>query len=66
MKLYNVPRHTKIRLISTESGPPASIDPQVGEEYMFHHCDGMYSLCYDSEKNRVHLPGWSEVEIIND
>ena len=62
MKLYQVPRNTKVRLKSTESGPPASIDPEVGEVYSFKHVDGMYSLCYDSEGHMVHLPAWSEVE----
>jgi len=64
MKLYQVPNNTIVRLKSTESGPPASIEPEVGEEYMFKHCDGMYSLCYDSKSNIVHLPAWSEVEVV--
>ena len=64
MKLYDVPNNTKVCLKSTETGPPASIDPQVGEVYTFHHLDGMYSLCYDADGERVHLPAWSEVEII--
>lgn len=65
MKLYELSkRKIKVRLKSTESGPPASIEPVVGEEYMFQHCDGMYSLCYDSEGRIVHLPAWSEVEVV--
>lgn len=64
MKLYNVPNNTTVRLKSTESGPPASIDPQVGKVYLFDHLDGMYSYCKDSDGNVVHLPAWSEVEVI--
>jgi len=64
MKLYEVPRNTKIRLKSTESDPPASIEPRVGEVYTFKHCDGMYSVCYDSMGNMLHLPAWSEVEVV--
>ena len=29
----------------------------------FDHIDGMYSLCY-TEGNVVHLPAWTEVEIV--
>ena len=64
MKLYEVPNNTKVRLKSTESGPPASINPVVGGEYTFKHCDGMYSLCYDSDGKIVHLPAWAKVEVI--
>lgn len=65
MKLYEVPNHSKVRLKSTESGPPASIDPKVGEVYTFKHIDGMYSLCYDLDGKRIHLPAWSEVEVVS-
>jgi len=64
MKLYEVPNNSKVVLKSTESGPPASIDLQVGEVYTFKHVDGMYSLCYDSTGKRVHLPAWSEVGVV--
>lgn len=64
MKLYDVPRNSKVRLKSTESGPPASITPEVEEVYDFKHCDGMYSLCYDHVGHMVHLPAWAEVEVI--
>lgn len=65
MKLYEAPTNCKVRLKSTESGPPASIDPKVDDIYSFKHCDGMYSLCYDSKHRIVHLPAWAEVEIIS-
>ncbi len=65
MKLYEVPRNSRVRLKSTEGGPPASIAPQVGEEYWFSRVDGMYSYCRRvSDDTVVHLPAWSEVEIV--
>lgn len=63
MKLYEVPRHTKVRLISEERGPIAGVPPVVGNMYQFSHIDGMYSYCKDELGRVVHLPGWSEVEI---
>jgi hypothetical protein len=48
MKLYDVPRNTKIQL--------------DGEEYNFVHIDGAYSYCIDSQGNIVHLAAWTEVE----
>lgn len=64
MKLYDVKHNSKVRLKSTESGPVASIDPEVGEVYTFHHIDGMYSYCKDPQGNVVHLPAWSDVEVV--
>jgi hypothetical protein len=64
MSLYNIPNNTKVRLKSTETSPPASIDPQVEEVYTFHHIDGMYSYCKDSSGNVIHLPAWSEIEVV--
>lgn len=53
MKLYELPRNVKIK---TENG----------DEYMFKHIDGMYSLCYTTKGDTVHLPAWTEVEVINE
>lgn len=64
MKLFECPNNSKVVLKSTESGPPASINPKVGEVYTFKHVDGMYSLCYNSQGQPVHLPAWSTVEVI--
>ena len=64
MKLYNVPNNTKIHLKSIETDPPDSINRKVNTVYTFKHIDGMYSLCYDTDGKYVHLPAWSEVEII--
>jgi len=52
MKLYDVPCDTRIR---------------VGEyELNFKHIDGMYSLSYTDEGERVHLACWTDVEIVEE
>ena len=51
MKLYEVPRETLIK--------------HAGHQFMFHHVDGMYSLCTHIETNSTqHLSAIAEVEII--
>jgi hypothetical protein len=64
MKLYEVPRHTRVRLvpeidvhIPMDSGLPV-------DEFMFHHIDGMYSYCVTDAGEVVHPAAWTEVEII--
>lgn len=51
MKLYEVPRHSRIRL-------------KDGRELDFHHIDGMYSYCTDEGKP-AHIPAWADVEIVS-
>lgn len=53
MKLYDVPRESFIRYAD------------IFDLY-FCHIDGMYSLCYDSTNQPVHLAAWVEVEILNE
>ena len=53
MKLYDVPRNTRIVIKDEES--PLRLN--------FHHIDGMYSYCTDDEGNVVHVAAWTEVEI---
>lgn len=64
MKLYEVPNHTWVRLMSDEEGPVSSLKPKVMGVYMFNHVDGMYSHCRDPQGNVMHLPAWSEVKIL--
>ena len=65
MKLYEAPRNSKVMLIDdTVHGPPAGINPIVGDVYEFKHVDGMYSLCFDSNGDAVHIPAWAEVRIV--
>ena len=50
MKLYNVPRGTRIK---------------VGDlELIFHRIDGAYSLCKTDDGETVHLAAWIDVEIV--
>lgn len=53
MKLYNVPRNTRIRTLTEEK-----------LELDFHHIDGAYSYCKDEEGNVWHIAAWTEVEIV--
>jgi hypothetical protein len=50
MKLYDVPRNTRIKVEDLE------LD--------FHHIDGMYSYCKTDDGEVVHLAAWTEVEIV--
>lgn len=50
MKLYDVPRNTRIKVKDLELN--------------FHHIDGMYSYCETDDKEVVHLAAWTEVEIV--
>lgn len=50
MKLYDVPRNTRIKW--------------QGEELMFKHIDGMYSYCESKDGNIWHVPAWEEVEVL--
>ena len=50
MKLYDVPRNTRIKVEDLE--------------LMFHHIDGMYSFCQTDDGETVHLAAWTEVEIV--
>ena len=64
MKLYECNRNVKVRIVDAEKPPLGGIAPEQGEEYMFHHIDGMYSYCTDKNKNVVHLKAWTEVELV--
>lgn len=50
MKLCEVPRDTWITLYD-------------GTRILFHHVDGMYSLCEDEQGNMLHVAAWTDVEI---
>jgi hypothetical protein len=52
MKLYDVPRDSRIRL-------------DDGSELNFKRLDGMYSLCLTDDNEPVHLAAWTEVALIN-
>jgi len=64
MKLYNVPRGNKIKIIDGNYLTPIGAPPlKQGDELFFDHVDGMYSVCFlDGEL--VHLSSSAEVEIL--
>lgn len=65
MKLYDVPRNSKIVVMGNIKTPPASIPIQKGDVLQFHHIDGMYSYCKNENGDVVHLLASAEVEIID-
>lgn len=64
MQLHQVPRNSKIRVISDIKVPPGA--PLIYEEEVlnFSHVDGMYSYCTNSKGEAVHLVAWAEVVIV--
>ena len=70
MKLYDVPRNSRIKVISGEAGrkvqvPPGAPQINEGEELNFRSVDGMYSYCTRDNGEVVHLLAWTEVEYLN-
>jgi hypothetical protein len=53
MKLYNVPRNTKVKLSD-------------GVILLFHYIDGMFSVCTDDNGDIFHISASEEVEILGD
>jgi hypothetical protein len=66
MELYNVPRNSRIRVISDIKVPPGAPEIKAGDELNFRSIDGMYSYCTTDAGQVVHLVAWAEVEIIDD
>lgn len=66
MKLYEVPRHTRVRILEDAKTPPASQGLVTGQVLYFDHIDGMYSFCLTAEDGIVHPAAWTEVEIVNE
>lgn len=65
MKLYDVPRNSKIKVVDYEQVvPPASKAIIHNETLLFKNIDGMYSYCIDKDGDIVHLAAWTEVEIV--
>ena len=64
MKLYDVPRNSKIRVVGDIKIPPAAQNIEEQEVLNFSHVDGMYSYCTNSDNEAVYLVAWAEVEIV--
>ena len=56
MKLYDVPRNTRIRVPAGDDGKPLDL--------LFDHIDGMFSVCRRDDGCVVHLPACTEVEVL--
>lgn len=59
MKLYDVPKNSRIRIEGLE------INGILTEELNFHHIDGMYSYCTTDNELVVHLSASTDVELID-
>lgn len=57
MKLHEVPRHTRVRLL---------VDHPIlnGLELNFERVDGMYSICTNDFGDVCHISVFAEVEIV--
>lgn len=66
MKLYEVPRNTYVKLEEDSRGPPGGESFSEGTIIKFGHIDGMYSFCWDKDKNIVYLPAWLEVSLVKE
>jgi hypothetical protein len=64
MKLYDVPRNTKVRVLDEIKVPPGAPEIKKGEVIDFDHIDGMYSYCHNAAGQLVHLAAWAEVEVL--
>jgi hypothetical protein len=58
MKLYDVPRGARIKVIAV---------PETGQTYnevlQFQYCDGMFGLCYGEDGKPVHIDAFTNVQI---
>lgn len=60
MKLYEIPRDSKIRL------PIGRVGGEVEEQICdFKHIDGMYSLIYTPSDEAVHLGASTELKLVD-
>lgn len=66
MKLYDVPRNSRVRLLKDTVVPPCGVTEEAGTELDFCHIDGMYSLCYNDDGDTVHPAACTDVEVLTD
>ncbi len=64
MKLYNVPRNSRIKVIVEDRVPICSLQVKKNEELNFRSIDGMYSYCTRDNGEVVHLAAWTDVKIM--
>ena len=66
MKLYEVPRNSRVKVKHTIAVPPLAPDITEEEVINFHHVDGMYSYCTKDDGTVCHLAAFTEVEIVKE
>ena len=66
MKLYELDRDTRFKLLEQPRIPPVAPDGEVGKVYTLRNIDGMYSYVKDDEGNVYHSAAWTEVEAVED
>lgn len=68
MKLYEVPRNSRIRVIETptveDKYKQKKVIPNIDEVLEFKKLDGMFSNCYNVEGELVRMAAWSNVEVL--
>ena len=63
MKLYDLKRGDKFRIIDEETNvPPAAPDPNNEATYTYTHIDGAYAPCQGSDNESYYFAAWTEVE----
>jgi hypothetical protein len=66
MKLYDLKKGTKFRIIDEEPRvPPGAPEAVADKVYWFGSIDGMYSYCKDGDQ-LVHFAAWTEVEVVDE
>jgi hypothetical protein len=66
MKLYDLKRGSKFRIVDDETKVPVGApEAEADKVYWFGHVDGMYSYCKDGD-DVVHFAAWTEVELVNE
>jgi hypothetical protein len=66
MKLYDLKKGTKFRIIDEEPRvPPGAPEADPDKVYWFGSIDGMYSYCKDGDQ-LVHFAAWTEVEVVDE
>lgn len=66
MKLYDVHRNTKVRLLEDAKVPIGGKTVKQGDIIDFDHIDGMYSLGKDKDGDFVHIAAFTEVEVVEE
>lgn len=66
IKLFEVPRDSRIRVTLEESDLPVGyrLPEPIEMELNFSRIDGMYSYCTDDDGNVIHVKAWKEVEVL--